>query len=591
MAKATQKGQDTIEIITSVQQLLRFDDGGPKHLLVQDNDIGGELLPILSKGLYTNPLDCVREYVQNGVDAGAKKIKIKVTGNSVIIDDDGSGMNMGELVEARKFGVSPKLTDEFAGFRGIGIYSGYDLSNRLIMKTKREGEANACVMQFDFANMKQQLGQAKKDLKTIPLNKLLTDNTTFGYEEWDDADDHFTVVQLEDISDVHIYKLSDRTELRKYILQNLPVDFDESFEYRDEIIKHLSLHVPNYKAVKIVLQSDDAPDELVAKPTIKNLRIPSFGYIKTATDKQNVAYFWACLNKERSRIDNEHNSGEAKPAKGRKAEDKNQANGSDNQKQPSIDLSEYQGFVYKAKGFTIGNRDKLIRYFTHGAGALYRWYTGEIYVLDKEVIPNAERDDFELSPAKTKLEAAVRDKLEELDNTAYKFREEGVADDKIDKNLKAFEDLESKRKSINNSDLLVKLADIIKEVKKHRPKASQEKKEAANTLLAKADKLQKQVRTQVDRASTSTQKGRSSQTTSTQDSSAGTSASNKNGEEQAAKSLIEVFNSFDWADSESYRRLIEIIDDILIGTLGQKSERYQLIVGQIEAQLNEEFTQ
>ena len=25
-----------------------------------DDDIGGQLLPILSKGLYTNPLDCIR---------------------------------------------------------------------------------------------------------------------------------------------------------------------------------------------------------------------------------------------------------------------------------------------------------------------------------------------------------------------------------------------------------------------------------------------------------------------------------------------------------------------------------------------------
>ena len=30
------------------------------------DDIGGELIAILSKGLYTNPLDCLREYAQNG---------------------------------------------------------------------------------------------------------------------------------------------------------------------------------------------------------------------------------------------------------------------------------------------------------------------------------------------------------------------------------------------------------------------------------------------------------------------------------------------------------------------------------------------
>ena len=40
---------------------------------LKPEDIGGELLPILSKGLYTDPLHAVREYVQNSVDADAQK--------------------------------------------------------------------------------------------------------------------------------------------------------------------------------------------------------------------------------------------------------------------------------------------------------------------------------------------------------------------------------------------------------------------------------------------------------------------------------------------------------------------------------------
>jgi HSP90 family molecular chaperone len=32
-------------------------------------DIGGEILPILTTGLYGNTLDALREYIQNSVDA------------------------------------------------------------------------------------------------------------------------------------------------------------------------------------------------------------------------------------------------------------------------------------------------------------------------------------------------------------------------------------------------------------------------------------------------------------------------------------------------------------------------------------------
>ena len=37
-------------------------------------EVGGELLDILSRGLYSDAKDALREYVQNGVDAGAKHI-------------------------------------------------------------------------------------------------------------------------------------------------------------------------------------------------------------------------------------------------------------------------------------------------------------------------------------------------------------------------------------------------------------------------------------------------------------------------------------------------------------------------------------
>src|SRR5690349_16968931 len=90
------------------------------QLPLREDDIGAELLPILSKGLYTDPLHCLREYVQNGVDAEAQQIRIKITGNSVVIHDNGRGMSLSELVRARQFGLSPKNARDFVGFRGIG---------------------------------------------------------------------------------------------------------------------------------------------------------------------------------------------------------------------------------------------------------------------------------------------------------------------------------------------------------------------------------------------------------------------------------------------------------------------------------------
>ena len=158
----------------------------------KEGDIGGQLLPILSKGLYTNPLDCIREYVQNAVDAGAPSVNIRITGNGVTIHDTGQGMDEAQLMDARKFGISAKDLQHHVGFRGIGIYSGYDLSNRLIITTKKKESSLQFVMRFDFAAMKKEL--ETQPAGSVSLNALLTRFTTFSKEFAADPVGSFTTV-------------------------------------------------------------------------------------------------------------------------------------------------------------------------------------------------------------------------------------------------------------------------------------------------------------------------------------------------------------------------------------------------------------
>src|SRR5947209_3701078 len=80
--------------LLDLNEVLARHPGKPVLMPANADDVGGELLSILSKGLYTNPLDCLREYVQNSVDAGAERIAIKVQGNAVFINDTGAGMGL-----------------------------------------------------------------------------------------------------------------------------------------------------------------------------------------------------------------------------------------------------------------------------------------------------------------------------------------------------------------------------------------------------------------------------------------------------------------------------------------------------------------
>ena len=106
-----------------------------------DETIGGKLLESITGGLYDGNQNCVREYVQNSIDSGAKNIKVyhELGNTNLIIHDDGSGMTKEELRSALNIGTSDKIGGNI-GWRGIGIWSGVPASKELVIITKAKGK-------------------------------------------------------------------------------------------------------------------------------------------------------------------------------------------------------------------------------------------------------------------------------------------------------------------------------------------------------------------------------------------------------------------------------------------------------------------
>jgi hypothetical protein len=409
--KATVQPPSNGAVQLTLEQLLDQNPNQPVEWRFEPEDIGGELIGIISKGLYPDPLDCIREYVQNSVDGRAKEVTIKITGNSVIIKDDGLGMAIGDLRQARQLGISTKSQAENVGFRGIGIYSGFDICNRLLVTTKRPGEAKARILEFQFGEMKAQL-KAERDSQSVrtPLTKLLSKHTHFRQEE-DQVDRHYTIVQMEELSRVHIGQIADHEQLRAYMLHNLPIDFADHFPYKDQINSQLENHVPGYNAIRVKLVTDFAPPEVIVRPNIPNLSEPIMGIIPNA-DGKKIAYYWACYHAKGGELPDEY--------------------------------EDYRRLVYKVKGFTIGNRSRLREHFTTARGTLYYWCTGEVYVIDENVTPNAARNDFEASPEKLQLETAVGDTLRNLNTTVSRFQEQNNADKEFEKASAYLDEVEKK---------------------------------------------------------------------------------------------------------------------------------------------------
>jgi HSP90 family molecular chaperone len=70
-----------------------------KRIHFSKTDIGGEILPILTTGLYRDSLDALREYIQNSIDAGAKSVNLVIDPDTVAVTDDGDGMSESEARE------------------------------------------------------------------------------------------------------------------------------------------------------------------------------------------------------------------------------------------------------------------------------------------------------------------------------------------------------------------------------------------------------------------------------------------------------------------------------------------------------------
>ena len=120
-------------------------------------DIGAEILPILTTGLYRNTLDALREYVQNAVDADAATIEFAIDPDVVSIVDTGNGMSREQARNAIRFGVSDKSPLENVGFRGIGIYSAFNICNSLEIYTKSQEDPNTYKLTFDFFGIRTKL--------------------------------------------------------------------------------------------------------------------------------------------------------------------------------------------------------------------------------------------------------------------------------------------------------------------------------------------------------------------------------------------------------------------------------------------------
>jgi molecular chaperone HtpG len=358
----------------------------PEDLVIKTEEYAyGHIIEALTHGLYPDKLHVIREYVQNAYDAvlAARlrapeayrgRVRIKTATPSVFIYDDGIGMDRSKIDQYRYVGYSEKRTGEGVGFRGIGKLAGLSVAEKLIVTSSPQGVSERYQLVFDANAMLEHLVTLKSEGHNIPLNRLIGTHTSVTVAP-ERPETHYTMVELHCVRDDSLQLLEEES-LQVYLSMNAPVDFDPLSKYGSQVDKWLREHVRDYDTVDLRLNG-----KRVFKPILEDLAPPQLEFIWPSPDEAEgmddeeceesrpLAFCWYCEHAKKGQL----------PDKLRR------------------------GLFYRLKNFAIGDNQLTRTTLWHSAPERAFYFSGEIHVMDPEVLPSSSRDEFEQNAARERL--------------------------------------------------------------------------------------------------------------------------------------------------------------------------------------------
>jgi hypothetical protein len=402
-------------------------------MLFKKTDIGGEIISILTRGMYLDPKDALREYVQNGVDANATDISIKIRQDHIVILDNGDGMDRETIRKAIRIGISDKDPNKNVGFMGIGIYSAFHLCNYLDIYSKTN-EGSPFHLYFNFKGMRDKLSKQREfrfksiisSEEIIALQDLLEANVSLEQIQNDNFPHKGTRVEISGIDQTFYRTLSKFPEVSNYLEQVIALPFNPDFSYGKEIQSYIKQvwddKKISYSLINLDLQINEENKKLY-RPYLDEHFEPKALEPKFFTLKSKDEFFgisWGCLNQSKKTIKN----------------------------------SQIRGFVVKKHGFTIGNRNDLLPYF--GRQTFYNRYVGEVIVLLPQLMPNASRSEFEYSPLRVSFQDCLKSMANFYNREANIYQETYKALEELNEAISFLKENKAQFEYIvNNSDQLL----------------------------------------------------------------------------------------------------------------------------------------
>lgn len=399
---------------------------------------------ILSEDLYPRKLEIIREYVQNASDAldefisvadyledrSDPQMKISIQGRSLLIFDNGIGMDAEEVVKLKRIAYSEKKMGEEAGYKGIGRLAGIAVADKLKISSTSYGDPRLHHFEFRARDMRQEISEKKRAGIQEAATQVINRHTTI---DWTDIDpeEHYTLVELRDIRE-SFDELLDPNQLRDYISDIGPVDFGpaDHFEFGPNISQRLFDNVPDYSPKTVYLSGPGFDRQRIYKPYTNAMGVaaPDFiGINNPQNPAELLAYCWYAA-KGQTILGKTRPVGRIFAVEGESARQK----------------SRLAGMAYKLFGFTIGDRTLPQR--TLWATTVQRalWFTGEIHIIDKTITPTTDRSNFVENDSRVRFYQAAEQIPRRLNREAQQISDDRKTHDDSQKLKKKFETYQKK---------------------------------------------------------------------------------------------------------------------------------------------------
>lgn len=374
-------------------------------------EVGKHILDTLTVGMYADNRIIFREYIQNAADAidkavaegilasrdeGRIDITIDPETREIRIRDNGIGILRKNVSQVLDIGRSQKTYEENRGFRGIGRLGGLAYCKELQFITSYQGEDCKTTTFWDCDELRKLLLDKNRDMSLIEAVEQVVLEPTSDPEE---SDKHYFEVILSGIIEGHD-NLLDIDDIRDYLSQVAPVPFNcMNLTASKKINERLTKLGKVPEEFNVYLDG-----EQIYKPYKLQIRISN----KKGEDNTDLV-------KDINFFEDYKENGEIFFL-GWYGETELRA---------MIKDHNVNGLRVRKGNIQIGDNRTLDSFFGSESNQRFnRWFIGEIYVFDDNLIPNGRRDDFEKNETYFKFKEAVeKTTKQQLAKLPYKFSE------------------------------------------------------------------------------------------------------------------------------------------------------------------------